>query len=283
MAKKTATPKQPSSALLQHLNRISDAHQDALTPAQELTFEALEAPTKAARLKLIEEALRRSPLCADGWGILAQEAPEGSALALLLWRQAVAAGVLGLGPLMLQLEPDEYWADIETRPYLRARWGLATELWRHGQHAAAIAEAREVLALNPDDNLGLRYALVEWLLAERQEEAAAALLQTYEEDSAATWAYARALLGFRQGGASPAAEAMLKDALAANPHVAAVLLGKPPAKMGDAYAEGSPEEAAWAAPAALPGWRATPGALEWLAQHSAPAAPAKRPRKAKVS
>jgi hypothetical protein len=44
------------------------------------------------------------------------------------------------------------------------------------------------------------------------------------------------------------------------------------------YTEGSPEEAGWAAPAALPGWQSTPGAMEWLAAQ-APPAPEKPGRK----
>jgi tetratricopeptide (TPR) repeat protein len=235
----------------------------------------MEAATPSSRLSRAAEALAISPLAADAWGMLAGAAPEGSPLALLLWRQAVAAGTLAIGPLPLQLEPGEYWGVLETRPYMRARCGLALELWRQGERAAAIAEVEDMLRLNPNDNQGMRYALLDWLLAEGRDAEAAALHARYGEEDSAAWAYAAALLAFRREGAG-AAEAALRKALAANPHVAAVMLEREkPADDSGGHTLGSPAEAAGVARGALPAWQASEGALDWLAAQVGDAPPPK--------
>lgn len=282
MARKAKTgtaARKPPQALMKALDRVAAATEDPLVRAQTRCFDAMEAATESTRLARAAEALEISPLAADAWGLLAGAAPEGSPLALLLWRQAVAAGTLAIGPLALSLEPGEYWGVLETRPHMRARAGLAMELWRQSERAAAIAEVAELLRLNPNDNQGLRYALSDWLLAEHRDAEAAALHERYAGDASAAWAYAAALLSFRRQGAGAPADAALAAAIEANRHVAAVMLGRErPAEGQGFYTFGSPEEAAWVAAGALPAWTATEGALGWLGEHLADA-PQPRPRR----
>lgn len=282
-SKRNAASRKPAPALLAALERVTATLEPALNRAQTKCFDAMEAATEATRLGRAAEALEVSPLAADAWGLLAGAAPEGSPLALLLWRQAMAAGTLAVGPLALELEPDDYWGVLETRPYLRARCGLALELWRQGERAAAIAEVEGLLALNPNDNQGMRYALIDWLLEEGRDAAAAALHGRYGEDGAASWAYAAALLAFRRadaGGEAGGAERTRAAAIETNRHMAGVMLGREKATEAGLYSPGSPEEAGWAAPAALPAWTVTPGALDWLAAGLGEAPP-RRARKAR--
>jgi hypothetical protein len=56
------------------------------------------------------------------------------------------------------------WGILETRPYMRARLGLAQALWGLGQHQRAADHMHEPLPMNPGDNLGLRYLLATLLL-----------------------------------------------------------------------------------------------------------------------
>jgi tetratricopeptide (TPR) repeat protein len=234
--------------------------------AQDIAFEAMEATGKE-RLALAAKALQASPLCVDAWGILASEAPEGAAFTLELWRQAVAAGEVMIGPWRMAAWRGEFWAIMETRPYMRARHGLAFELRRQGQVAEAIDTLRGTLVLNPNDNMGARYVLLDWLLAAGADAEAAALHAAYEEDSSAAWHYAAVLLAFRQGGEAKAAEA-LPAALGNNPHVPGLLLGRVPmpAEAPEYYSPGDADEAAVYCETAAEGWRAAPGALDWLAR-----------------
>ncbi|MBL6081037.1 hypothetical protein JMJ56_23775 [Belnapia sp. T18] len=246
--------------------------------AQDIAFGAMEATGKE-RLALAAKALQASPLCVDAWGILASEAPEGLSFTLELWRQAVAAGEVFIGPWRMTAWRGEFWSVIETRPYMRARQGLAFELRRQGMVAEAIDTLRGTLALNPNDNQGLRYILLDWLLEADALAEAAALHQAYEEDSSAAWHYGAVLLAFRQGGEAKAAEA-LPAALGTNPHVPGLLLGRVPmpAESPEYYSPGDADEAAVYCRTGAAGWRAAPGALEWLAR-AVPGEPTAAPKR----
>lgn len=264
---RTAGPRKPPQALLTALRRIGEELDRQANSAQLRFFDAMEAGTQAQRMAAITALLAEGPLSADAWGELALAAPEDSPLALLLWRQAVAAGTLAIGPLgFLEME-GEFWGWMETRPYMRARAGLAQALWRQGQREAAITELRETLALNPNDNQGLRYLLLGWLLETGRDAEAAALHERYAEDSYAGWLYGALLLAFRrEGGESQAARLALAAALEGNPHLAPLLTGaKPmPKRLPDAYVPGSATEAQLAWREMHPAWSATEGALAWL-------------------
>lgn len=253
--------------------------------AQMIAFDAMEA-AGAQRLALAGKALETSGLCVDAWGILAAEAPEGSALTLSLWRHAVAVGEAMIGPWRMEEYRGEFWSVMETRPYMRARQGLALELRRQGQLPAAIDTLRGTLALNPNDNQGARYILLDWLLEADALPEAAALHAAYAEDDSAAWHYAAVLLAFRRGGDGPEAAAALAAAIANNPHVPGLLLGRvpPPATSPEFYSPGDADEAAVYLETGAAGWRAA-GALDWLARAvpgEAPPPPPKPRRKPKA-
>lgn len=139
-----------------------------------------------------------------------------------------------------------------------------------------------MLTLNPNDNQGVRYMLLDWLLADGGATAAAALHKRYVEDASAMWQYAAALLAFQRKGDGAEARAALAEAVAGNPHVPALLLGRTrlPAAMPEYYSPGDESEAVVCVEGAAPAWKATPGALDWLASQLPGDAPApRRPRK----
>lgn len=57
--------------------------------------------------------------------------------------------------------PDAYWwwSDLDTRPYMRARAGLASIYWNRQKYRDAIDEYEALLHLNPNDNQGVRYLI----------------------------------------------------------------------------------------------------------------------------
>jgi tetratricopeptide (TPR) repeat protein len=52
-----------------------------------------------------------------------------------------------------------WWGDISTRPYMRARHNLGLVFWRQGKYADAIGEFKELLRRNSYDNQGIRYLI----------------------------------------------------------------------------------------------------------------------------
>jgi len=155
-SRKAATPKpsmvpvtpdrQAIEGFLAAITGASD--DDALSKAQEVMYDAWERTTSRSRMALARKALTISPLCADAYNLLADEAktPEE---ARDLYIRGVEAGQLALGPEGLEEFDGHFWGFLETRPYMRARAGLASVLWRTGRHRDAIGHYRAMLKLNP--------------------------------------------------------------------------------------------------------------------------------------
>jgi len=236
-----------------------------LEQAQELMYEAWSA-TGPRRAQLAREALALSEDCADAYVLLAEETAQTPAEARDLYQQGVAAGERALGPEIFDEGAGHFWGIVETRPYMRAREGLAHVLWLLGEHRAAIDHLKAMLQLNPGDNQGHRYVLAQWLLQIGADEDLAQLLEQYQDDAAATWTYTRALSAFRQQGATETANGVLVDALQTNRFVPAYLLGRKrlPQRLPQLVGFGDENEAIEYVAHGAAAWLETPGALEWL-------------------
>jgi tetratricopeptide (TPR) repeat protein len=235
-----------------------------LTKAQDLMYEAFESQDPRERVEAARKALGISPDCADAYVVLAENTKNRKE-ARELFENGVAAGERALGPEAFRDAVGHFWGLIETRPYMRAREGLASTIWTMGQRDEAIAHLQDMLRLNPGDNQGVRYTLAGWLLAEKRDEELARLFDQYDEETA-LWAYSKALLAFRRHGDAPESRRLLERARKANRHVPAYLLGqKPlPTERPGWYSPGDRNEAVFYAGSALSGWRETPGATAWL-------------------
>lgn len=246
-----------------------------LEKAQDLAYRAFGARGRR-RIQLARRALESSGDCADAYVVLAEQAGD-LVQARDLYAQGVAAGERALGPAMFAKEVGRFWGLVATRPYMRARFGLAQSLESLGQIDEAIDHYRDLLRLNPDDNQGARYSLVVALLACRRDDEAGALLDQYGDEPSAMWRFARALWTFRGQGDSPVAQTALGRARAANRRVSKYLTGRAhlPEEDPPDYAPGSEEEAIICARALAGVWKATPRAVEWLRT----GARAKKPRK----
>lgn len=233
--------------------------------AQELIYDAWELEG-TQRIALAHRALAAWPDCADAYVILAEETGHTLEAKLALYEAGVAAGERALGAGFFQEEVGYFWGLLETRPYMRARAGLAAVLYHLGEKQRAADHYRDLLRLNPSDNQGIRYVLLPCLLELGSDEQATQLLRRYKSDVAATWAYGRALLVFRSDGSGQRSHALLDKAIAANPFVPAYLLGRKrlPDAMPPYIGIGDQSEAISCADDLLEAWRATGGALQWL-------------------
>lgn len=251
---------------------------DLTATAQDIMYDAWEASSRSKRIALTRKALKTSPLCADAYVLLAEEEARSVEEALDYYQKGVEAGEVTLGPEGFEEYAGHFWGFLETRPYMRARAGLAATLWQLGQHQEAIDHYREMLELNPNDNQGIRYALAGHLLARNDIKTLKKLLKQYEEDSAAAWLYTQALLAFREN--DPEADKLAEEACLANSHVPDVLSGKLPlvASQNGYITMGGQDEAGEYTMENGRAWQATPGAIEWLARVTASLTP-KRPRK----
>lgn len=242
-----------------------------LERAQELIYDAFESDDPQRRVELAERALEVSDECADAYVILAEETAEDAEEAKELYEAGVKAGERALGEGFFAEEAGHFWGILETRPYLRAREGLAEALWALGKREQALGHYRRMLELNPQDNQGVRYRLAECLLHEGRDEELGGLLDQYEDEGSAYWLYTRALFRFRTEGATGRATTELEEATDTNPYVPLYLLGR-----RNFLSQGLPElvglgdesEAVSYFATALPEWLKTPGAVEWVRENT---------------
>ena len=156
---------------------------------------------------------------------MAQETARNAEEALQLYRQGVEAGEKALGKTAFRDNVGHFWGILETRPYMRARHGLARSLWESGAREEAVTHYRDMLRLNPNDNQGIRYILLDCFLTLGRDGDADKLLRRYKDDGAAAWAWSAALALFRREGDCPASRKALARAVRSNNHVSAYLLG----------------------------------------------------------
>jgi tetratricopeptide (TPR) repeat protein len=247
------------------------SRREAIEKAQDLIYDAWERATARSRIALARKALAISPLCADAYNILAEEARSVEE-ARDLYARGVEAGELALGRKGFREYAGHFWGFLETRPYMRARAGLAGVLLKLGDDEAAISHYRGMLELNPGDNQGIRYILLGWLLRRGDEAGLKDLLAAYEDEGSAHWLYTRALLAFREGRVSEdEVVRLVKDAWSANEHVPAILAGTASPVVSDSgyITVGGPDEATEYVAECGPAWHSTPGAVEWLSKLAA--------------
>ncbi len=253
----------------------------SLERAQDLAYEAVEAQGRR-RVQLARKSLEICPDCADAYVLLAEHRSDLHE-ARDFYAQGVAAGERVLGRRMFEEEAGNFWGMIETRPYMRARFGFAQCCEELEELSKAVGHYEELLRLNEHDNQGARYRLAICLLRVDNLDRLEALLRQHEDEIMALWKYIWALWAFRKEGDTPAARERAAAAHKANRHIRKYLLGDEelPDYMPEGYSLGDKSEAVTVAYELAELWQVTPGAVDWLAEQtrSTPRRPRRRRRK----
>jgi tetratricopeptide (TPR) repeat protein len=238
-----------------------------LAAAQEFMFDAWETDDPEAVLKLIRNAIKKSPLCADAYSFyceISEEPPESkiSNLETALYAAGIA---LGEG---FQEFAGRFWGFIETRPYMRAKAALAGALWESGNFYPAMAHYREMLQLNPNDNQGIRHLLAGYYLELEMVGELTLLLENYSEDMCPYIQYTRALLAYRRS--SSEAEDLAKAAISSNKHIPGLLSKRClQPKFNRGYITlGEIDEAIDYVNNNIKPWLRTPAAIDWVTKLS---------------
>jgi len=193
---------------------------------------------------------------------LSQRSPEKT---LELLEKAVKTGEEQLAPAF-QDHVGHFWLLSETRPYMRARLQLVQVLVAQGQHETAISHMKDMLRLNPDDNQGVRWLLLEWYCNMNWLDKAMQLLDEYPDEDTPFMVLTRVCLQFQKSGPSDALEAILKEQMELNPHIAPKLVDQEEVSpySVDSFEVGDEDEADAYCQSFRSLWKATPGALPWL-------------------
>lgn len=237
---------------------------DTLSDAQDIIYQAWDASSKKKRVELARKALSVSSDCADAYVLLAQESAKTLQEKCDLFAEGVEAGERAIGSDDFEDFKGSFWGFLETRPYMRARLGLAEALWEMGKEAEAIQHYCALLELNPNDNQGVRFILSSRYLHSGKDAELKKLLKSYHKDSSAAWLYTWALMAFRTKDKS--AEEIAKKAWKYNQHVPAMLAGTKALASSDTgyMTMGGTDEATYYVEECGDVWRKTPKAVEWL-------------------
>ena len=232
--------------------------------SQELVIQAHDV-TPAKGKQLIKQALELDPDNADAYNYLASlETDVDKALAV--YRQAVEAGERSLGEKFMKKNKGHFWGLIETRPYMRAKAGVADCLYAKNRMNAAVEVYQEMIELNPNDNQGVRYLLSTILLGKKDLSDYESFIKKYEGEDSAVWLYNNALYHFKKMGKSAKSDTELMKAYKFNPYVMEFMLGlkELPKEMPQFIGRGDENEAAAYIVDAIHTWGKTNGALDWM-------------------
>lgn len=215
--------------------------------------------------KLIEQALELDPDNADAYNYLATLETDVDK-ALTMYRQAVAAGERALGEKFIKENKGHFWGLIETRPYMRAKAGVADCLYAKNRMNAAIEVYREMIELNPNDNQGMRYLLSTILLSKKDLSDYESFIKIFDDEDNAVWHYNNALYHFKKIGKCAKSDTELLKAYTINPYVIEFMLGlkELPEEMPQFIGRGDENEAAAYIFEAIHTWGKTFGALDWM-------------------
>ncbi len=232
--------------------------------SQDLVYEAYEKPVAKGK-QLVKQALELDPNNADAYNYLASIEKDIDK-AILMYEKAIKAGEKALGMKFFKEEKGYFWGMIETRPYMRAKAGLADCLNAKNEIDKAIEIYEEMLELNPNDNQGIRYLLSILLLSKDDLTKFQHFIENSEQEDCAVWNYNNALYHFKKYGQTAKSDKLLLEAYKSNEYVIDYMLGikKMPDKQPQYIGRGDENEAISYINDAWSIWDKTPEALDWL-------------------
>ncbi len=233
--------------------------------AQELTLRAMQTSDPVEADTLAGRALELDPFSVDALSIRAQVQSKSREELVDALRRILDIGKDAMGENFFRESCGRFWGIIETRPFMRAKCLLAQQLQIIGREDETITEREEMLKLNPNDNQGIRLALLGLYLATGRLEEAKRLLEMFDGDSSTVFAWGK-VLERHLAGEVRGAESALAAARETNPFVEAFLTGDEdmPAEQPGYFTPGDEVDAHVCALALADAWRRHPDALEWL-------------------
>ncbi len=242
------------------------------TPCEEaydLALEAHSARTPKQSVLMAQRALEIDPDCAEAYIVLDNNLSTNPLMTINYMEKAIQAGEKKLGDQFFKDNTGHFWGILETRSYMRALHHLAQALWECRRQSEATEVCWKVLKLNPNDNQGIRYILIDFLLTDNRLKEVEKLIELYPREWSAHWNYATALYYFKTEGAkSEKTIQQAKKAIESNKFILQYLTAKSKIPSGDPshYSPGSKEEAICYIQDSVTAWLGTPNALQWIAE-----------------
>ncbi|WAA12740.1 SEC-C domain-containing protein [Fervidibacillus halotolerans] len=210
--------------------------------AQALLYDAFESEGEE-KLNLAKEALKIYSNSPDAYTILAEfERDEEAAFDWL------EKGVkVGSEEWKEEMKDRNYpfWSDVETRPFMRAKYNYALLAKWLGKISDAITQFEELLKLNPNDNQGARYLLIPYCIQEGMVQKTKQIIEQYGDEDTVFFHMYTLMIELELNGITPTAKSIWKKMLKRNRYITDYLTGKKklPEEIPFHYSFGSKEEA----------------------------------------
>lgn len=233
--------------------------------AQELAFQAMEAPRQEQAAQLARQALELDSTCLDAIRVEAVAESQRPREQHARLETLLSIATARYDKTTLETHYGHLWGVVDMRPFLRLHHALALLQERVGKPRKATRSLEALLKLDVQDPLNARHDLVRLYLVTRQPQPLFRLFNTFPEDDSAIFAWGRVLERLHSGMPAGAFK-LLADARARNPHVEAILTGKaltPRAAQG-VPARGSAEEAVEVLKVMGTAWTTDRDAMVWL-------------------
>ena len=236
-------------------NKMSDIFQDNFAkqfendPAYKANMILEKAETTnniKKKIDLINEALKIDPANCDAYNMLAELEKDNSEEQKNIYKKAIEIFKKAKSKEYFDNMKGGFWGELETRPFMRSVHCYAECLRRTGKIKEAIKEYTYLLELNPNDNQGVRYDLINCLFQINDLKNAEKLLDTYKEFTG-FFIFDRLILEILKKSKLGILESLYKQVNKENKYVVPYLLGKlqlpKPKNLPDMYSFGSEEEA----------------------------------------
>ena len=223
---KTAAFKQAEKIVDDDLRR--SVRIDIARMARNILYDAYETEDPAVLVRAARKALKIYPDCTEAFNVHGQYSTKKPEKALAYYQQAVESAERDLGAGFRSKCKGGFWGKMETRPFMRAMAGAGMFLWDLNYRDEAVDIFEEMLTLNPNDNQGIRYVLVNKLMILDRLNEAERLMKKYGHEFEANFLYSRALILFHKKEKIVQAKKALIKAFNYNPYVAFFLFGRRP-------------------------------------------------------
>jgi len=233
------------------IDEVANSFEDPKDIALDLCYSSLRHYSRR-RMRDLLEALKLDPDCAEAYVMLAELA-SNDVDRCDLYQRAAEAGRRRLGEEAFADPEYPFWRTIESRSYMRAIQGLADTSLLMDRFDDSAAKYRELLELNPGDNQGARYLLVEALIAGDRLAEAVRTVRTVllaKQDVSALGEWVEAVFAFVTN--DPEQTTALRQAAKKNRLVPYCLDGEEDSDDSGPWTPGSLEEAVWIADAIGP-------------------------------
>ncbi|WP_409199300.1 DUF6398 domain-containing protein [Methanobrevibacter sp. DSM 116169] len=138
-----------------------------------------------------------------------------------------------------------FWGMLETRPFIIDLLNQSILLWEDNQKERAIDQLKYILKLNPDDNTGVRYILINNLLELNRLKEAEDLIDYFDEEYSSIWYFSKLLLSIKNKDDDETIKKLYNEANNLNKYIVPFLIGtkETPNHPAEFYSLGDENEA----------------------------------------